>query len=405
MAAETAKLAKDIGDKAPDQRQQRDLLKQAYQQTQLGAATEALNGEINDLNQTAAQVGEPEAIRALADAQKAVKRGQPQAKMAGAVIDLKNGKPGVANDEQQKAGDALKKIVENLQASSDALAASRDAQLNRANRAAEDAKKNLDVLLAQAGIKAKSAEGKGEQAKAGTDAGAQAKAGTEAGAQAKAGTEAGAQAGRRAQQKAGRKRALKPRPVPKPALKPRPAQKRALKPRPGQKRRPAAAGTQAGAEAKAGTGAQAKAGQKRRSGEGRRATMPASPAWQNAGGDEVRKLAYNLSQLTAAIDNRQLLPQDQVDQLKQMTVDKAELEKKLAVDPKFVHDVSDLVGNIGDKIEAEMEAKTEASKLFSSQREECPPIYRQFVNKYFEALSQVAPAPDAGNKPEQPGQP
>jgi len=82
-----------------------------------------------------------------------------------------------------------------------------------------------------------------------------------------------------------------------------------------------------------------------------------------------------------------------------MSMDKSELEKKLEVDPKFLTQVTDIVGRISDKIEAELEAKTAAGKLFSSQREECPPNYRQFVNKYFEALSQLAPAP--GTKPAQ----
>jgi hypothetical protein len=99
------------------------------------------------------------------------------------------------------------------------------------------------------------------------------------------------------------------------------------------------------------------------------------------------------------------VPQDDVDRLKEMTMDKAELEKRLAVDPKLQRNGSDLVARISDKIEAERAAKAEAGKLFSSQREECPPNYRQFVNKYFEALSQVAPAPaPAGNNPAPAGQ-
>ena len=86
-------------------------------------------------------------------------------------------------------------------------------------------------------------------------------------------------------------------------------------------------------------------------------------------------------------------------------MDKAELEKKLAVDPKFLQDVSGLVESISGKIEAELDAKTEASKLFSSQREECPPSYRQFVNKYFEALSQTTPASTPATTPAPSGQP
>ena len=77
----------------------------------------------------------------------------------------------------------------------------------------------------------------------------------------------------------------------------------------------------------------------------------------------------------------------------------ADLEKRLAVDPKLLKDVSGIVERISEKLEAETEVKTEAGKLFSSQREECPPAYRQFVNQYFEALSQMARPPEQTGKP------
>jgi len=93
------------------------------------------------------------------------------------------------------------------------------------------------------------------------------------------------------------------------------------------------------------------------------------------------------------------VPQDDVEQLKEMSMDKSELEKRLVVDPKFLQNVSGLVGRISDKIEAEVEAKSEAGKLFSSQREECPPAYRQFVNQYFEALSKVNGAQGQAGQP------
>lgn len=285
LADQTQKLAKDIGDKPPDQRQQRDLQKQAYQQTQLGAQVEALNDKLNDLNQRATQVGEAEAIRALNDAQHALKRGQPQAKIAGAVVDLNNGKAADAANGQAKAADTLQKVVEKLQAGSDALAVSREAQLNRANRVAQNVKKGLEELAA----------------------------------------------------KANDPHAAQPKP--------------------------------------------------------------------EAGGDDkdtARKVGHQLAQLVNAVDNRQLLPQDQVDQLKKLNLGTNDLESKLETDPKFRNDTAEIVARISNKIEAEMEAKTEASKLFSSQREECPPGYRQLVNKYFEALSKIAPAPNAAAQPAQP---
>ena len=109
-----------------------------------------------------------------------------------------------------------------------------------------------------------------------------------------------------------------------------------------------------------------------------------------------KKLSYTLKRLATNLDNRDLVAQKDVDLLKQLTMSEDDLAKKLAVDPKLLRDTSDLVGRIDDKLEAETQAKTEASKLFSSQREECPPAYRQFVNQYFEALSQMsAPAPQA----------
>jgi hypothetical protein len=338
LGTQTQALAKDLGANKPDQRQQRDLQKQAYQQTVLGADAEALNNVIAALNQKAEEVGQPEAIRTLSDAQEAVKRGQPQVKMSNAVIDLNTASPSAADGEQQNAEASLQRIVDSLQAGSDALAASREAQLNRANRAAQEAKKALTAM-----------GGKASGTETGTQTGQQ--PGTQAGTQ--SGTQSGSQPGTQA-------------------------------------------GTQPGTQA--GTQPGTQAGQQ----PGEQSTAPGN---NSGGGDDIRNLAYNLNQLTAAVDNRDLVPQDEAEQLKQMTMDKSELEKKLAVDPKFLQDVTGIVGRISDKIEAEIAAKSAAGKLYSSQREECPPNYRQFVNKYFEVLSQGAPAPGQTTPAEQPAQP
>jgi hypothetical protein len=333
---------------APDQRQQRDLQKQAYQQTQLGAAAEALNSEIASLNQWTQQIGQPEAMRALSEAQRAVRRGQPQAKLAGAAVDLNNGNPTSADGEQKSAIDSLQKIVDNLNAGSDALAASREAQLRRAGRVAQEAKKDLDAMQGKAPGTAAGKEGAGAQAEAnGKAPGSQ--PGTQAG---KGGQGATAQAGDA--NKGGAQPAQQP-------------------------------------------GEQAKAD----------GSTPGSQAMSSGGGDpdQARRLAYTLTQLAAVIDNRQLVPQDQVDQLKEMAMDKEALEKKLETDPKFLADMAQVVSTINDKIEAELEAKTQAGKLYSSQREECPPAYRQFVNQYFEALSHTAPAANATPAPTPGAQP
>jgi hypothetical protein len=339
LNGQTQALAKDIGTKAPDQRQQRDLQKQAYQQTQLGAAAEALNSEIASLNQWTQQIGQPEAMRALSEAQRAVRRGQPQAKLAGAAVDLNNGNPTSADGEQKSAIDSLQKIVDNLNAGSDALAASREAQLRRAGRVAHEAKKDLDAMQGKAPGTAAGKEGAGAQAEADGKA---------------PGSQPGTQAGKGGQ----------------------------------------------GATAQT---SDANKGAAQQPGEQAKAvgSTPGSEAMSSGGGDpdQARRLAYNLTQLAAVIDNRQLVPQDQVDQLKEMAMDKEALKKKLETDPKFLADMAQVVSTIDDKIEAELEAKTQAGKLYSSQREECPPVYRQFVNQYFEALSHTAPAANATPAP------
>jgi len=54
---------------------------------------------------------------------------------------------------------------------------------------------------------------------------------------------------------------------------------------------------------------------------------------------------------------------------------------------------------VRDRLEAEHRSQLEARRLFESQREECPPQYRQIVNRYFERLSELGNAPqDSGRR-------
>ncbi len=298
LAGRTAALAKELAGKSPDQRQQRDLKEQAYEQTKLGAQAQVLNDAIVQLNDRAQSVGQQDAIRALTDAAHVMRRSQPQNKLTGAAIDLANANPTMAGAEQKAAVEAIQKLSDSLDAGADALAASREAQLHRAQRVADEAKKGLNALLAK-----------------------------------------------------------------------------------GQK--------QSATPMAAGQGKQSAITPEKKAEEG------ASRSEDGNGGSEYQdtpRLAYNLAQLAAVIDHRELIPQQQVDELKEMGLDKTALGKRLAVDPKFLQDVARIVSTISDKIEAELQAKSEAGKLYSSEREECPPNYRPFVNQYFEDLSQVAPA-------------
>jgi hypothetical protein len=289
LSAATSALATGLGANKPDQRQQRDLQAETYRQTVLGANTESLATEVGDLAQLAAQVGQPESVRELGEAQRVLKRTPPQAKMSDAVIDLSNSNPSAAGGEQTAAETALQKIVDHLQAASEVLADSRQAQLNRANRAAQEAKESVATLMAKNSSTAAS-------------------------------------------------------------------------------------------------------------------TPP--PRADGAGdADDVRQAAYNLSQLSNVVDNRQIVSQDEADRLRQASADEAALEKRLTTDPKFLADLSQLVDSVANKIAAELRATTEAGKLYSSQREECPPEYRQFVNKYFEDLSRTTPSLAPASQVSPAGQP
>ena len=290
LSASTTATGTELGANKPDQRQQRDLQAQAYRQTVLGANTEALASEVQDLARLAAQVGQPESGRELEEAQKVLKRTPPQTKMSDAVIDLNNLNASEATGDQNAAETSLQKIVDHLQAASESLADSREAQLSRANRAAQETKESMAALLAK------------NSAPAG-----------------------------------------------------------------------------------------------------------AAPSSSSTGvadaADAIRQAAYNLGQLSAVVDNRQIVAQDDSDRLRAMSADKAALEKQLATDPKFLSDASTLVDAVANKIEAELRAKAEEGKLYSSQREECPPEYRLFVNKYFEDLSHSAPSLPPESQASPAGQP
>jgi hypothetical protein len=49
-----------------------------------------------------------------------------------------------------------------------------------------------------------------------------------------------------------------------------------------------------------------------------------------------------------------------------------------------------IIRRVHDKLETEYQVTLESKRLQDAQREDCPPAYRQLVNKYYEALSEAA---------------
>jgi hypothetical protein len=522
VRGDTEVLAKELAsntstNKAPNVRQQRDLQVQAYQENELRSGTETLITEVDELNTLAALVDEPATVRALAEAQRALRRGQPEVKMANAIVELNNTSPGTAVDEQKKAEDGLGKTLEQLRTGGDALASTRDAQVKRAARAAEEVKQGLDQM-AKAGEKSgqpsgdkagskpgdqasgkpgdKSGQPSGDKAgskpgdqvsgkpgdksgqpsgdKAGGKPGDQAsgkpgdksgqpsgdKAGSKPGDQAsgKPGDKSGQPSGDKAGSKPGDQASGKPgdksgqpsgdkaggKPGDQASGKPgdksgqpsgdkagsKPGDQASGKPgdksgqpsgdkaggkpgdqasgKPGDKSgQPSGdkAGSKPGDQASGKPGDQTggdTSGSAQAQASQQGSDMTGSKPGQQGGGDNAQpsgsskgtalsqKLAYDIKQLTRALDNRGLVPQSQVDWLKGVIGNAEDGAKKIVVDEKTLKDVAEIIARISNKLEAEMEAKTEAKKLFASQREECPPSYRQLVNKYFEALAEVS---------------
>jgi hypothetical protein len=75
------------------------------------------------------------------------------------------------------------------------------------------------------------------------------------------------------------------------------------------------------------------------------------------------------------------------DAFQQKVQNRKQLSDELEDMSKAPDEVARLTARVSDRLEAASEANTVAKRLFAAQREECPPQYRQFVNRYFEALS------------------
>lgn len=100
--------------------------------------------------------------------------------------------------------------------------------------------------------------------------------------------------------------------------------------------------------------------------------------------DEAQRLARHLQQRDLTQGDEQSRKDAAL--LGQLTADAIALEKTLQKAPKGSA-FEQASARLQSRLDADYQALLAAKKLFSSQREECPPQYRQLVNQYFEALS------------------
>jgi hypothetical protein len=100
-------------------------------------------------------------------------------------------------------------------------------------------------------------------------------------------------------------------------------------------------------------------------------------------------LSYDMARLAQHLQDRDFAAHEDVNAIQAGANKAGQLGVEKPDDKRKLDDLASLVRRVGDKLEAEYETTLEAKKLMAAQREECPPSYRQLVNKYYEALSEA----------------
>ncbi len=101
------------------------------------------------------------------------------------------------------------------------------------------------------------------------------------------------------------------------------------------------------------------------------------------------KAAFDAKMLAEHLNRREFADKKDRDKLNQMAEQPTHLGKKLEDDKASREVLRTVVKRVKDKLEAEYKSRLESKKLFAAQREECPPQYRELVNKYYESLSTI----------------
>jgi hypothetical protein len=100
-------------------------------------------------------------------------------------------------------------------------------------------------------------------------------------------------------------------------------------------------------------------------------------------------LSYTMARLAQHLQDRDFAAHEDVNAIRQAGGKAGQLDAARPDDKRKLDDLATLLRRVGDKLETEYETSLEAKKLMAAQREECPPSYRQLVNKYYEALSEA----------------
>jgi len=101
-------------------------------------------------------------------------------------------------------------------------------------------------------------------------------------------------------------------------------------------------------------------------------------------------LSYEMERLARHLSDRDFAEKQDRDYLADITKKSDTLTDEMLNNDKKRHEMATVVRRVRDKLEAEYQMTLDAKRLQDAQREDCPPNYRQMVNRYYEALSEAA---------------
>ena len=336
----TEGIDQQAGGKPLTAKQKRELKKLSFSQAKAKARFEAFSGRMDKLQKWASDGSRTDTTRHVRAAHRAMKRTQPGQKMANSVVELTSFKAKAAAAEQRNVEKGLAQTLKELQAASDTLAATREESLRRAVREAKAIQKGVEQIA----LADESGKGTDESAKGKDDSG---KGADESGKGTDESAKGADESGKGADE----------------------------------------SGKGADESGKGGDESGKGGEQSGKGGKAAKATdgaggMPSPQERREIG----REVASGVRRLTRQLRTRDFGLSKDVGILERVARDEA-LDAKLATDPRTQKRLREIVARVSDKLEAELEATTQAKRVLSAQREECPPRYRHLVNKYYEALS------------------
>lgn len=332
---------------------------------QLGQQQVQLIGELRQVQELAAYLQQaaaagalkPEAAKHVEQALQEVKRARVEQKMTNAAVELTAANAKNATPHQAKAVEALAKMKDELLAANGARATDPTTALAQARAQAKALQEKLEKLGAkprpQPSLQARNAEQ----------------------SQPPAAAEAQAQAGEK--------------PKSKPAEEAQAKADGKSKSTPGEKAvvLPVGSETQAAADQKP----KAKP-EERTQAQGDEKSKPQAPLSKAERTELAQQAADDADRLKEQLAARDFSRGNEeakkdFDAFQQKVQSRKQLTDELEDMRHAPDEVARLTARVSDRLEAASEGNRVAKRLFAAQREECPPQYRQLVNRYFEALS------------------